>query len=262
MPLNLSTVHSLRRVFNEGFSAEDIAEPLVSFDATTAARTVQEFMSRRGFEVVGVRDQGLVVGYLVRSELGEGACGDYLRNFEDNEVVAGDATFTDVVMGLEQTPRLFVALLGRVSGIITRSDLQKPPVRMWLFGMITLTEMRFTRLIERRCPDESWKAFLSPGRLQKTEELLKERMRRNQHLGLIDCLQFADKGQIIAANEEIRSQTRFQSKRQIQQLFKKLERLRNNLAHSQDIVAGDWETIVLLSENLEVVLLGPPGMRE
>ena len=43
---------------------------------------------------------------------------------------------------------------------------------------------------------------------------------------------------------------------------KKLGKLRNNLAHSQDIITGDWDTIVALSESLDAVLEGPPGLRE
>jgi hypothetical protein len=30
-------------------------------------------------------------------------------------------------------------VLGQVGGIVAKTDLQKPPVRMWLSGMITIT---------------------------------------------------------------------------------------------------------------------------
>jgi hypothetical protein len=149
-----------------------------------------------------------------------------------------------------------------VGGIITLSDLQKPPVRMWLFGMITLLEMRTTRLIELKCQGDSWKQYLSESRLQKAEALLEERRRRNQSLELIDCLQISDKGQIIARNEEIRRLTRMQSRRQTEELIKMLESLRNNLAHSQDIIACDWETIVSLCKDMERVIGGTEEVQQ
>jgi hypothetical protein len=260
--LNPSAVQSLRRVFNEGFAVHDIAEPLVSFDASALAAEVQSFMEERRFEVVGVRNKGLIAGYVERSELAGGHCSDFLHPFDDSQVILDSASFTEAVLGLRDTPRLFVVLLGQVGGIVTRSDLQKPPVRMWLFGMVTLIEMRFARLIERFCPEDSWKQFLSETRVQKAEELLAERTRRNQNLDLLDCLQSSDKGQIVAPNEDIRRLTQFQSRRQVEQVVKQLERLRNNLAHAQDIIATDWDTIVSLSENLDNVLLGPPGLRQ
>jgi hypothetical protein len=134
--------------------------------------------------------------------------------------------------------------------------LQKPPVRMWLFGMVTLVEMRMGRLAEQLCEGETWRQFLSEGRLQKAEALLEERRRRNQNLKLIDCLQFSDKGQIIARNESIRGLTRFTSRRQVEEACKALESLRNNLAHSQDIITSDWETVVGLAADLDGVILG------
>jgi hypothetical protein len=39
MNWNASTIENLRRVFTDGFVARDIAEPLVSFDASTACKS-------------------------------------------------------------------------------------------------------------------------------------------------------------------------------------------------------------------------------
>ena len=185
-----------------------------------------------------------------------------VRKFDESEVILASASLADLVLRLRNAPRLFVRLLDRVGGIVSRSDLRKSPVRMWLFGMVTLIEMRFSRLIEEFCPGGEWRRFVSESRLRKAEELLEERTRRNQDLDLIDCLQFSDKGQIVARNEKLRSLTRFESRRQLDETTKHLERLRNNLAHAQDIVTSDWDTIVGLSENLDSILLGPPGLRQ
>src|SRR5262249_58034490 len=123
---------------------------------------------------------------------------------------------------------------------------QKPAGRMWLFGMVTLIELRHTRLIQETCPDEGWRAYLSEGRLRKAEGLMAERRRRHRSVGLLDCLQLADKGQIVARNEEIRNRTIFASRREAEDGIRMLEGLRNNLAHAQDIVSSDWEPIVQL----------------
>jgi hypothetical protein len=256
MNWNASTIESLRRVFTEGFVARDIAEPLVSFDASTAAAEVAKLMEKRNFDVVGIRQDGVVAGYVERSDLGGATCGENIRAIEKAMIVSESACLADVILGLTVSPRIFLRVLGALGGIITLSDLQKPPIRMWLFGMITLLEMRTTRLIELKCPGESWKQHVSEGRLQKAVALLEERRRRNQSPELLDCLQFSDKGQIIARNEEIRSLTQMQSRRQTEDLIKTLESLRNNLAHSQDIISCDWETIVLMCKDMERVIGG------
>jgi hypothetical protein len=217
-------------------------------------------MDKQGFDVVGIRREGVVVGYLEHADLCGATCGEHKQAIE--APISDSASLADVVLGLAKSPRLFVRVLGAVGGIITMSDLQKSPVRMWLFGMISLMEMRMTRLIEVNCPGDSWKQYLSESRLQKAEALLEERKRRSQNLELIDCLQISDKGQIIAKNEEIRRLTRMQSRRQTEQVVKMLESLRNNLAHSQDIVSCDWETIVELCKDMERVISGTEEVQQ
>jgi hypothetical protein len=260
MNWNASAIESLRRIFMEGFVARDIAEPLVSFDACTPVAEVVELMDQRAFDVVGVRREGVVVGYVERDDLGRATCGERVRPIQPS--ISDAASLADVVLGLVDSPRLFVQVLGAVGGIITVSDLQKPPVRMWLFGMISLLEMRMTRLIELKCQGDSWSQYLSESRLQKAKDLLEERKRRNQSLDLIDCLQISDKGQIIARHEELRKITRMQSRRQTEQLIRMLESLRNNLAHSQDIISCDWETIVALCRDMQRVIHGTEEVQQ
>jgi hypothetical protein len=239
---------AVTRVFSETFSARDIAEPLASFDSDASCATVRDFMQARDFDVIGIRSDGHIAGYVEIGWLADGACGQFQRGFDNVTVLDDTAPLLQVLLKLNQTPFGFVAMLGKVGGIITRADLQKPVVRMWLFGMVTLIEMRFTELIDRHCTADAWKKYVSEGRLQKAQALLNERLRRNQTLQLFDCLQFSDKGQIIARNEEIRKQTVFTSRSQAEATVKDLEQLRNNLAHAQDILTTDWDMIVRLCE--------------
>ena len=246
--------YDVQKAFMHGITARDIAEPLPSFDDTAAAPEVREVMLRRGYDVAGVRHEGLVGGYLIQAELGEGLCRDYQRPFEDATVLLPAAPLTEVIQALSDVPRVFVRSLGQVGGMITRADLQDPPVRMWLFGLVTAIELRFHDLIEEHLPDEAWTQYLSPERTEKARLLLEERRRREQHPALLDCLQFADKGQIIARDESLRKRAGFPSRRRADYAVKLFEGLRNNLAHSQDIVASDWETIAAIAVNLERVI--------
>jgi hypothetical protein len=191
-----------------------------------------------------------------RANLADGPCGQYACPVDGSLVFADSAPMTEIVPALARAPRIYVRLLGVIGGLVTRADLQDPPVRMWLFGMITILEMRLLRMIERHYgdSDDGWQEYLSASRLAKAELLLAERTRRNQNPRLLDCLQFSDKAQIVVRNEELRQAAGFASRRRADATIKGVERLRNNLAHAQDIVTSDWETIVLLVENLDVVI--------
>lgn len=244
----------IRRLFAEGFQVAEVAGPLASFDAETPAVAVTAVMDRDGFTVAGVRRDGLVVGYVERAELGTGACSDATKEFMPGEILPDTAPLSAAVRVLANGPRAFVIAVGAVAGVVTREDLQKPAARMWLFGMVTLIELRYTRLIADLCPNETWKEYLSEGRLRKAEELMTERRRRNRPVSLLDCLQLSDKGQVVARSEAIRSRTIFASRRQAEDGIKMLEGLRNDLAHAQDIIAADWDAIVELSGHLDRAL--------
>lgn len=51
---------------------------------------------------------------------------------------------------------IFVRFLGLPSGIVTHGDLQKAPIRMWLFGLISLLEMQMLRRIQNLRDDNDW----------------------------------------------------------------------------------------------------------
>jgi hypothetical protein len=244
----------VRRLFAEGFRVADVAEPLASFDTETPGPAVSAVMDRDGLTVAGVRRGGRVAGFVEPGGFSDGPCGDGSREFKAETLLADSAPLSAAVRVLATEPRAFVTAFGGVAGVVTRDDLQKPPGRMWLFGMVTIIELRYTRLIAEHCPGESWREYLSEGRRKKAEELMAERRRRHRSVGLLECLQLSDKGQIVARNEAIRDWTIFSSRRQAEEGIRLLEGLRNNLAHAQDIVSADWDAIVQLSGHLDRAL--------
>jgi hypothetical protein len=155
---------------------------------------------------------------------------------------------------LAETRYCFVSVLGKVGGIVSRTDIQKPPVRMWLFGMITIMEMFMVRTIEKLHPNGSWQQKVSKGRLKKAEEILRERQRRNQDARLIDCLQFSDKGYILIKDPDMRKDFGFETMRLAKRAIKDLESLRNNLAHTQDILTHNWAAIVTMATRLNKIM--------
>jgi hypothetical protein len=263
MPWRESQSSRLRRLFLEAFTAMDVAEPLVSFDEHTDAGAVRAFMIERDFDLVGIRRHGLVKGYVGREDLTSGRCGDHSRPFTpDDDLVPDTAGLVEVVKSLSINKRCFVTILDQVGAIITLADLEKPPMRMFLFGMITIGEMVLTEILRHRYADGSWQKLLSQKRIEKAKSLQEERARRGQKVDLIDCLQYGDKGWILTYDEDLRKALGQESRKAARQAIKEMEQLRNNLAHTQEIIPTGWERIVIacsrLEKNLELILEGLP----
>jgi hypothetical protein len=239
------------RIFLRDLVARDIAEPLPSFDASTPAEEARAMLLEERQSVAGVRKRGWIIGYLLVDELGEGTCSDYTHPLEDAVVLADSTSLLDLTRSFKESEWVLLRILGEVSGIVTKADLQDPPVRMWLFGMITVIELRFQKMIDEHFEGVEWIRYISPARVERARGMLEERHRRNQDSKLVDCLQFSDKAQIIARDEILRQQAGFASRNRADETIKRLEKLRNNLAHAQSIVDTDWEVIAGIADSLQ-----------
>ncbi len=144
--------------------------------------------------------------------------------------------------------------MGEVAGIITKGDLQKSPMRMWLFGVLSLIEMQFLRLIRAAYKQDSWTSFISESRLEKAKKFLKDRQQQNEAIDLADCLQFADKGYIVVKSDLFCRVFGGISKGVARDFLKELRYLRDDLAHAQDIITGRWPKIVELAKTAEKLL--------
>ena len=234
--------------------AIDIAEPLVSFDTDKCAVDTLQFMNKNDLEVVGVRREGVVAGYVQPQDLIGGKCGDHMHCFDKGIVLAETSFYPEVIDCLSRSRYCFISVFGSVGAVITQNDIQKPSVRMWLFGMITIVEMFIIRKVETKYPQSTWQRELTPERLKKAEDIQNERKRRNQHVTLLDCLQLGDKIKIIMKDPEMREDMGFESKRTVEKVTKDFESLRNNLAHAQDIITYNWDSIVLIAKRLNKIM--------
>lgn len=246
-----SSSQNLRKIFERNITVKEIAEPFASFDIDHPADKVRRFMDEKDYDVVGVMKNRIIAGYVNRTEIDGKNLKDCCVLFEQENTLPETTPLIDVFEVLGNSPRVFVTFLGRVGSIITRGDLQKIPVRIYLFGLISLIEMELLRIIEKHCPDDSWKPLISQERLAKAEEIRSDRKRGNADIGLLECLQFADKRGIVLKSNLVK----FKSQNSCKELLKKLENLRNELAHAQYITTqGEWPDFVNLIEEAQEFL--------
>jgi hypothetical protein len=249
-----STCEDLRNLFERDITVRHVFEELKTFDFNEKACKVQKEMEELDFDVSGVRRDGIVYGYVERTGLGSGQCEDYVRKFPPSEIIAQSAPLTELLVYLRDSPRVFVKDQENIVGIVTRGDLQKAPMRMYYFGLMSLTEMQLLRIVRSTCPNESWKKLLSSSRLKKANDFLLQRKIRNEALDLADCLQICDKLKIVCNISEVQGYIR-NSIGKAEKLTKSIESLRNKLAHAQDLVTGStWTEVINLAGEMQRLL--------
>lgn len=247
----------LRRLFETGITANSIQEPLKCCFYGESALEVHAELERLGFDVAGIRtskDQP-ILEFVRTASLQNGNCEEVVESIKAADIISESTPLIEVLIALKDRTYFFI-LNGRyVSGIITRADLQKPPVRILIFGIISLLEMHLTFLVRTLFPDEKWREVLKPGRIQNAEAILQKRKERNEVIDLTDCLQFADKRDLVLVSDEMRDRLGLNTEKGAKRLLLSIEKIRDKLAHSQDMVSGTtWEELIDVVQEVERML--------
>ncbi len=231
-----------------------IAAPLESRQGGREAAEVRAYMEERNFDVMALQNCDRTTHYICREELGEGKCQDFACQIEATQIVSSATPLVDLLPLMADRDHLFVLEGARLASIVTKADLQKSPVRMLLFGLVSLLDMYLLLLVRRHYPDDSFRETLKPQRLEEAQRLYEKRMSRNQEIDIADCLQICDKRDLILRKVTCAALA-FDSKRRALKFFEHAEDLRNNLAHSQDLVLGSsWTEVIELAIGINAFL--------
>lgn len=251
----VSSYKNLRSLYEQNITVNSISETMDTCNLHDDAEMIQSMMVIKDYDVLGVEENGIVIGYVVRNELKEGSCKEYYRSFSPTELVSESTPLIDTLFFLKEIDRIFILEGNRVTKVVTLADLQKPPIRMLLFGLISLLEMHLYRIINHYFPEDTWKTHLSTNRINLAEELFSLRKSQNEAIQLSDCLQICDKRDIVLNEKPLRERLGIETKSKGNHYFKQLEKLRNNLAHSQNInTQNSWDEMFLLIEQTEKLL--------
>lgn len=251
-------LEELRELFAAGIQARAILEPLQCCPADAPASEMREALERRGFDVAGVQEKlgGPVIGYVEKQQLQRERVSEHLLQLHAEHLVSDSTPINELLVALRSKERQFVVIGAGVKGIVTRADLNKPPVRIYLFALVSLLEMHLRFWVRAMYPSESWQEKLDEKRLEAAQKLQKLRVQRNAHISLLACLQFGDLRDLVLEAEEARITLGFGSKNKGKELLEHAEDLRNRLAHSQeDLVEGkSWEQLIDLVEAVDAAV--------
>ena len=244
----------LRKIFEHSITVRDISSKFSYHSGDEDSKKLKIEMIISDYDVMGVQN-GESTGYVFRDDLRTGSISDFMKQFQPSELISETTPLIDLFPILKNRERVFVLTKNKIDCIVTRSDLQKAPVRMLIFGFISILEMHLLQIIKRIYPDGSWKNFLKRNRFNEAKKTYDLRHAKNEALDLIDCIQLADKRDLLINNVDILKKIGFNSKTTAEKFLKKVEGLRNKLAHAQEIDSGSsWPEIIELTVKVESII--------
>jgi len=251
-----TTFKELQSLFIDKISTKYIYEPIYSCKLTDESLNVKETLQKREFDIVGViNENSQIIGFAKREELTEGPIENFSSEIEIQNVISDSTPISQLLKILSEKSFAFIIVNDKINGIVTRADVNKPIVRIYLFGIISLFEMHLNFWINEFHENESWKEKLIDKRLDKAKETFNNRKGKNEDLSLLECIQLCDKKNILKSTNEFREEFSF-SKNQIERLLKDIEKIRNELAHSQNSITSnlEWTEFVKTISDAEMFL--------
>lgn len=249
---------SIKQLFIENVTAKCIYEPLLSCPASSMSGEAKEALHIRDFDVAGVKEtkDGPVIGYVKTDEIGDGELREYIIKIEHGLLISDSTPIADIFTVLNNSNFAFVISGNQVTGIITKADINKPPVRIYLFGAISLLEMHLNLWITHFFQDNSWVDQIPEGRMETAKGIYDQRKGNNQELTLLECLQLCDKRDLLLKSDGFLNEFEF-SKNSFRSLLNRAERIRNELAHSQNSIISnmDWNKFTETISRTEAFLI-------
>lgn len=233
---------SVKQLFMENITAQCIYEPLLSCPLNSESNQAKEALVVRDFDVAGVKEneEGPVLGYVVTKDIGEGEFKNYVTPIGIDVVVSDSTPVANIVNILDGNEFAFVIAGNQITGIITKADINKPPVRIYIFGTISLLEMHLNLWISHYFPNDIWTNRIPEDRMAIANGVYNNRKGNNQELSLLECLQFCDKKELLSMSDGFLSVFDF-SKNAFQKFLRRAEGIRNGLAHSQNSIISNLE---------------------
>lgn len=222
-------------------------------------------MKAKEFDIIGVREEGKITGYALRDELRDAlkdkSVGDCLMKIENAPSIGDSDSLLTALETLRNEKWAIVTFIGTPCAIITRGDLQKTSMRIWLFGVISIFEMQLLRCIRAVYPEDEWIDLLEKKRKKGVNKILELRREKQEHVDVAECLQLCDKRDIIAQNQSLLDLVGFGSNADLWcEFMDEVEnQIRNLVAHSSSIDSRSWPLISEIMDKVEACLVKLEG---
>jgi len=228
-----TSFHDLKNIFNNNICVKDIAESLISFDSEKPAGSVKKFMINKEFTVVGIRRNGEVEGYVKKDNLlDDGIIDSYFENIDYE--ISENAGMMEALNKLRENDYYFVKILNKYGGIVTRSDIEKIPFRLWIYGTISIFEIILLNIIRSNYSNNEVTGLLTENRIKLAKNIFHDRQRKDYAIDFVECLALSDKIKICILKNKILLEELELKYEEAKNLNEKIINIRNKLAHGSD----------------------------
>lgn len=241
----MSNVEIYSRVA-KAFTAIDIAQHVVYADADDTGFEVVDKISfgRRDVWLCLVRRGQNIIGYLAADDdiNYDEVAGKQANPITPNQLVPASIPILDLIPLFEQYFFFFVLEKNQITHAVSFVDVDKLPVKLCLFSLFMELESEMLAIMNHYAnystTPEALLNHLSAKRLEKAREVCKLKYGKEPTPELLlQCTTFIDEVKIFQSEVSLSKCLPFRSKNEGNRFFTTIEKMRNQIAHSDSILS-------------------------
>lgn len=236
--------HVASETLQKGLTVNLIATKRANFETCAQDEMLSHVVERNrhnGFDFLPVVEPtlnciaGLIeIAPFMQGEIVDARVNTLMHPLSEENLLGADASILIFVRNADHHKCRLIVSEHEISGLVSLSDLQRLPVRAALFGLITYLEIIMINVIRHEFDAaEKWLNLLSDERREKLRDEIKQAWAHDSFVDALLFTQFADKATIIRKSLWCPIGTK-----QFKDEFKKIQSLRDRLAHANDYAAS------------------------
>ena len=229
---------------------------LFTCSPTDDAISVLREMADKNYDIAPVETDGRIHAFVRRQKLESAhSIEEVLCPIDINQLATHTMSLEHLIKLLAAEPGRFYFVMegNRIIGLVTPADLNKGPVRTFLYTLLAQLESVWTELVRRTFPAEDWIQLLSKDRQKEMRETLEKAKVGNVEVGLIEHLYLSDLLTIVEKTDSLRKQFGFSSRNRVKSALGPLNEWRNRVMHPVRSLIGDQQDVQELSKVCDLV---------
>lgn len=227
--------------------------------SNSSAESVLATMREKDFDMAPIFHlDGRITSYVLRRDLeGETLGGDQIskhaRSLGLDRVISSSSSILTHLQLWEEHSYYLVNSSNKLAGIVTYADLNKAPVRLIFFTILSEIEEKLRRLIRRKMPNDDWLLFLEERRRRRIEASYRIDKEKNFEVSKTIYLMFSELLSLFDHNH-LYGLLRYQTKDAYVPVRVELNEFRNSIMHSKPLVSRVEKMHPTLKSKLNLLL--------
>jgi len=186
------------------------------------------------YDQIPVKQNGRIVGVLERKySKSKDLNKSQYRPLDESILVSADESLSSFLKSMEKEPYYRLVVNGtKIDGIVTRSDILKLPVRLYLFALVTNLELLMVEIIDNNFENDEWLNYFDQTKQSKIQKRKNYYKKDRIDPSLIELTYFEEKYEIIGRH--------FDFGEDFINDFEEIKNsIRNPISHARDFIKNE-----------------------